>query len=106
MTGELFRRLQYRHLLAVIAYCDLFADRNLVRRNVYLASIDRNVSVTNQLTSLAPGDRKPKPIHHVIQAPLELFQQFRAGYTFCARGFLEVVAELLFQGEIDALGLL
>src|SRR5262249_51247596 len=106
MTGELLRGLEHSHLLAVIAYCDLFADRNLVRRNIHLASVDRYVSVTNQLASLTARNREAKAIDDVVQTTLELLQQLCAGNALGARGFLEVIAELLFQREVDALSLL
>src|SRR5690349_7108431 len=106
MAGEFFRDLEHGHLLAVVTNNDFFADRNLIRRNVYLAPVYGNVSVTNKLASLAARNREAQAIDHVVEATLELFEQLRAGYALGARGLLEIVAELFFQREVDALGLL
>jgi hypothetical protein len=62
--------------------------------------------VAHQLPRLAPRLRKAQPENHVVQAPLELLQKQFAGYASGARGFLEIVPELAFQREIDALGFL
>src|SRR5579859_1822591 len=106
MAGELLRGLQHSHLLAVVAHGDLFADRNLVRRNVYLASIHGYVAMPNQLSSLAARNRKAQAIDNIVQSALELLQQLCTGHALSARGLFKVVAELLFQREVNALSLL
>src|SRR5215831_10612079 len=68
--------------------------------------IDSHVPVTHQLPRLAPRLRESKPEHDVIQPPLQLLQQFFAGHALGACSLLEVVAELSFLREVDALRLL
>ena len=65
-----------------------------------------DVTMTHQLASLAPRHGKAETIHHVVQTPLQLLQQHLAGDAFGAKGAFEVVAELAFLGEVDALRLL
>ena len=45
-------------------------------------------------------------VDDVVETALELLQQDLAGDALGAAGLLEVVAELAFQHEVDALGLL
>src|SRR5581483_4736312 len=45
-------------------------------------------------------------VHHVDETPLQLLQQHLAGDALAARRALEVVAELAFLREVNALGLL
>ena len=49
---------------------------------------------------------KPKTEDDVIQATLELFEQLGTGHTLEEDGLLEVVPELAFLGEVNALGFL
>ena len=62
--------------------------------------------VAHQLARLAPRLREAQAVHHVVQTPLELLQEQFAGDALRARRLLEVVAELAFQGEVNALGFL
>src|SRR3954452_19809796 len=64
------------------------------------------MAVAHNLPRLATRGRKSQAVNHVVQPALQLLQEQFAGYTWLARGFLKVVAELVFQGEIHALGFL
>src|SRR5206468_3595066 len=55
---------------------------------------------------LATRLRKSQAVDDVVQTPLELLQQLLAGHALGLRSLLEVVAELAFLREVNALGLL
>ena len=88
------------------AECDLVAHVHLVRGNVDLAAVDLNVAVANDLASLAARDGEAEPEGHVVQAPLQLLDEQFAGDARGAVGLLVVLAELAFEREVHALGLL
>ncbi len=77
-----------------------------IRRNVDFAIVDRDMPVPHQLPRLAPRLREPKAENHVVETTLELLQEQFAGDATRARGLLEVVTELAFEREVDALGFL
>jgi hypothetical protein len=58
------------------------------------------------LTRLAPGDAEAEAVDDVVETALERFEQFGAGYTLGADRVLEIIPELAFLGEVDALGFL
>src|SRR5450631_3459266 len=62
--------------------------------------------MAHQLARLPAGCAEPQAVDDVVEAPLQLLQKHEAGYTLGARRLFEVVSELTFLGEIDALGLL
>src|SRR6476469_1230723 len=62
--------------------------------------------MAHNLPRLAARCRKSQPVNYVVQPALKLLQKQFTGDAGLARGFLKVVAELVFQGEIHALGLL
>src|SRR5712671_284255 len=64
------------------------------------------MAVADYLARLPPRRSEAQPVNHVVQPALQLLQEQFAGDTRLARGFLKVVPELGFQGEIHALGLL
>src|SRR5579862_3128356 len=106
VAREFLRQLKHRELLAVFANRDFLAGADFVGRNIHLAVIDSNVSMADQLTSLTARLGESEAEHDVIETPLELLQQPLAGHALSARSLFEVVAELAFLGEVDALGLL
>jgi hypothetical protein len=59
--------------------------------------------VTHQLSRLPARLRKAETENYIIQAALKLLQEKLAGNPPGTRGFLEIVAELTFQREVDAL---
>ena len=65
-----------------------------------------NVPVANDLAGLAAGNGKAEAVSDVIQAALQLLDQQFAGDALGTAGLLVVGAELAFEGEVDALGLL
>ncbi len=64
------------------------------------------MTVTDELAGLTPRHRESEAVHHVVETALQLLEQHLAGDALGAGGALEVVAELAFLGEVDALGLL
>src|SRR6185312_14575388 len=68
--------------------------------------IHANVSVTNQLARLSPGNSQAHSQHDAVETPLKLLQQHFAGHALGTRSLLEVVAELAFLREVNALGFL
>src|SRR5205814_616882 len=106
VPSEFFRLLQNRQLLAGLANGDLFPDRDLVRRNVYLPAIDADVSMTNKLPRLSSRNSQSHAQDDAIEPALKLLQEQLAGHALGARSLLEVIAELAFLGKINALGFL
>src|SRR5437763_2694257 len=106
MAGEITSNFEHCQLAAVLANGDLVSDAYLKCRNVDLAAVYGDVPVANYLTRLASRSCKTHAVGDVIEATLKLLQEEFAGDTRLAGGSFEVVAELLFQREIDALGLL
>src|SRR5204862_7104052 len=91
---------------ASLPYGGFVARGTLARRVVRLSSVHRDMAVTHQLARLATAGGKTHAIDDVIQAALQLLQKRFAGDAFLGRSLLEIVAKLLFQREVDALGLL
>src|SRR6266567_1914953 len=58
------------------------------------------------MARLTTGHAESDAINHGIQAALKLLQQQLAGHTLRPCCLLEVVAELAFLSEVDALGFL
>src|SRR5208282_4259013 len=55
---------------------------------------------------LAARDGISQAVRDIVEAPLQLLNEQLAGNAGCAAGLLVVLAELAFQREIHALGLL
>ena len=106
MTRHILRMFEDGEFQAWLANADFFADRYFVGRNVYFSAANLDMPVAHQLTSLASGSRKTETKYDVVEATFQLLQEYFAGYAFGARGFFKVVAELVFQREVHALGLL
>src|SRR5580704_3881236 len=106
VAGKFLSQFEHGELLALLANGNLLARTHFIGRNVDLAIVHGHVSVPHQLPRLPPRLRKAQPEHHVVETPLQLLQQQLAGYAPRACGFFEVVAELAFQREVDALGFL
>jgi hypothetical protein len=64
------------------------------------------MSVTDKLTRLTARNSETEPEDNIVQTAFELFQQLSAGYAFGPGRVLEVVPELAFLGEVNALGFL
>ena len=103
MTRHILRMLEDGELETRLTNADFFADRYLIRRNVYFSSADLNVPVAYKLTGLAARSRKTESEHDVVEATFQLLQEHFTGHAFGARGFLKVVAELAFLREVDSL---
>src|SRR5271165_7206286 len=106
MAGKVLCNLQHRELVALLAYRDLVSNIHLERRDVDLSAIHRNVTVADKLAGLTARDGEPEAVYHVVETALQLLEQHLAGNALGAGGTLEVVAELAFLGEVNALGLL
>src|ERR1017187_9994297 len=106
MAGKILGNLQQPELVAFLAHGNFFAGTHLVGRNVDLLAIDLHVTVADQLTGLAPRYGKAEAVDHVIEAALQLLQQYLAGDASGAGGAFKVVAELFFLSKVDALRLL
>ena len=85
---------------------DHIAGLNQVRRNVDLLAVDGEVTVVDQLTSLAAGVGQTQTEHNVVQTAFQDCQQVFACLAGTADGHLEVAAELALQNAIESLGLL
>src|SRR5262249_80941 len=106
VARKVLRYFQDRQLAAAFADCDLFSDAHLIRRNVHLASVNGNVSVTHQLARLAAAEPETQAIYNVVEAALEVLQEQFTGHALRARRLFEVISELAFLGEVNALSFL
>src|SRR5438874_7792908 len=106
MAGEFLGALDHHQLAAPLAHRNFVARRDLERRDIHLASVHRDMAVAHQLARLTTAGAKAHAIDDVIQAALQLLQKRFAGDAFLGRSLFEIVAKLLFQREVDALGLL
>ncbi len=102
LPGSLYVRV----LLGCVLDGNLVADLDLERRNVDLSAVHHHVSMIDQLPRLSSGGRKAGPEHCVIEPSFKHEEKVLARDPFLSRGFLEVIAELLFQNEIDPFDLL
>src|ERR1039458_5047111 len=59
--------------------------------------------VTDQLPRLAPRDSETEPENDVVEPALELLKQLLTRHSLGADRVLEVIAELAFLGEVNAL---
>ena len=62
-----------------------------------------NMSVIDELTSLAARGRETRAVNDVVQPSLKHEQEVLARNAFLVKGFFEIVAELLFENEVNAL---
>src|SRR4051812_2830943 len=85
---------------------DDVAVPHLVAGDVDPAAVDRPMAVADELAGLASRGREAKPHQHVVEAPLEQRKQVLTGDAGLPRGAHVVVAELLLQHAVVALGLL
>jgi hypothetical protein len=85
---------------------NFIADLDLETGNVYLATIDRDMTVTHKLARLRARCGIAKTINDVVQAALEKGEQVFARYAFHTNGPLEVEPELSFQHAVYSLDLL
>src|SRR6266508_1486030 len=85
---------------------DPLAHLDDVGGNGNLAPADLDVTVGDHLPRLAPGGRHAQPEHHVVQAPLEEFQEILARHALLGLGPGEVASKLGLEHAIDPLGLL
>ncbi len=96
--------------MGVLATCvldaDCFTSADLVRRDIYFSLVHQDVSVIDKLTSLSPRGRETSAIDGIIQTALEEEQQVLTRDPLHARCPLEIITELSFEDEIDALDLL
>src|SRR6202050_4282670 len=106
VAGEFLGHFQNDELLAVLADGNFLARTHFVRRNVDFAIVDGDVPVPHQLPRLTPRLREAQAENHIVETPLKLLQKQFAGDATSARGFLEVIAKLAFEREVDALGFL
>src|SRR5271166_2012586 len=106
MAGKILRNLQNGKLVALLTHRNLVPNIHLERRDVDLPAVHRYVTMADELAGLTARHREPEAVHHVVETALQLLKQHLAGNALGTGGTLEVVAELAFLGEVDALCLL
>src|ERR1700729_2034061 len=104
--NEVLRGREKNEFLRSLTDGDLVANLALEGRNIHLATVDLDVSVTNHLARLAARKREPEAIADVVETGLKLLEQEFAGDAGLVGGLLVIGAELGLEGEVDALGLL
>ena len=105
-SDQLERADDLNILLHLFFDTDFLPDGDLVRRDIHLFAVNKDVSVPDELPCLGMGRGKTQTHQNVVQAPLQLSQEVLTGNAFLADGFLEVRAELIFKNAVDALHLL
>ena len=85
---------------------DDVANLHLKRRDVYLAIVDHDVAMVDQLPCLPARGRKTCAVNRIVQAPLKQEQQVLTCNSLHARSAFKIVSELSFKNEIDAFDLL
>ena len=101
-----FATAEQDQFLGAFADRDHIANLALEARDVDLAAVDLDVSVTNNLARLAARNRKTEAVSNVVETRLELLQEQFAGDAGLVGSLLVVGAELGLEREVDALGLL
>ena len=107
MTGEFLRTAPGSAACGSLANADFFADVDLVRRNVDLASVRPRCA--RDAPADGPGGAtvaRPRRYTTLSRRRSSCCKSNFAGHALGARGLLKVVAELAFLGEVDSLGLL
>src|SRR5215217_705091 len=105
-AGRLPGALDVGVLAARLLDADDVAGLDLERRDIDLAPVDLDVPVVDELARLAPRGGEARAVDRVVEAALQQAQEVLARDTLHARRALEVVAELPFEHEVDALDLL
>src|SRR5665213_2836834 len=89
-----------------------FANRDFVtllddeRRDIDLAAIHLDMSVTHDLARLRAACAQTHPVDYAVETPFQRAQQVLARDAFHLDGFGEGIAELGFQHSVDAAHLL
>src|SRR5689334_17871588 len=78
----------------------------LVRRDVHLLAVDREVVVPHELPALRPRGREAEPVDDVVEPQLEHAQEVLAGDAAAAAGLGVVAAELRLEHAVVAAHLL
>ncbi len=77
-----------------------------MRWNVYLAAVDLEVAVGDELARLGAGVRKAQPVDRVVETHLEELEEGFAGLAWPLGSFGEEAAELALQQAVGATDLL
>src|SRR5687768_3508185 len=104
--GGLPGALDVRVGAARLLDADRVAGLDLERGDVDLAPVDLDVPVVDELARLAPRGGEARAVDRVVEPALEQAEQVLARDALHPRRALEVVAELPFEHEVDALDLL
>src|SRR5487761_2040352 len=75
-------------------------------RHVHLVAVHHEVTVNDELASLAAGGREACAVHDVVETRLEDLQQHVAGLAGRTRRLFVVAAELLLENAVGEAGLL
>src|SRR5690349_9483720 len=76
------------------------ADLDLERRDVHLASVNKDVAMVHDLPSLATRSRKTRTIHDVVQTTFKHEQKVLARNALLTKCLFEIVSELFFEDEV------
>ena len=85
---------------------DNVANLHLKRRDVYLAIVDHDVAMVDELPGLPARGRETCAVSRIVQAPLKQEQQVFTRDSLHAGSAFKIVSELSFKNEIDAFDLL
>src|SRR5215211_537886 len=105
-AGGLPRALDVGVVAARLLDAHHVAGLDLERGDVDLAPVDLDVPVVDELARLAPRGGEARAVDRVVEPALQQAQEVLARDALHARRPLEVVAELPFEDEVDALDLL
>ena len=106
-TGQHFLRFGDHGDLAVLfRHFHGVAHTDLQRRDVHLAAVEGEDTVTHELTGLVARVGKAHAVDDIVKATLKNDQQVGTGHALLHFGLFKVAAELAFQDAVGAAGLL
>jgi hypothetical protein len=92
--------------LALLGHLHNITGSNGVRRNIHFPIVDKDVSVSDDLSCSGPRGSKPQAIDDVIETTFEPPQKILTGNTLFNSSLLEKITKLPLENSIDASSLL
>jgi hypothetical protein len=106
LLSPLDRLLNGQELLALFPELHHIPLLDEIGRDSHFSLVDQDMAVPDQLAGLIPRIGEARPVDHIVEPPLELFQQDLSRHPLSAVGLLEVAAKLTFQHPVKAAHLL
>src|SRR5574344_178382 len=101
--AALFQLFEEGIALALLSNSNHVVSANECRRNVYLLAVNREMAMTNELTSLTARICEAETEHNVVQTALKKTEQVFTSYALHLLCFIVVSTELFLQYTVDKL---